>query len=214
MRSLVLVSQKIIKDRPKCRANHRRRSLRLPSTYNSANKHFRSYILMSQQVSLLSQADAKSLDEDLMGPEFGFSVDQLMELAGLSCACSIFEVYKPQTHPKVLIVCGPGNNGGDGLVCARHLHHFGYTVEVVYPKRTEKQLYKNITRQCEKLNISIKNSLPEVEDIQKNYNLIVDAIFGFSFAGEIRAPFDKIITAISSSRVSRRKHRYSQWLGC
>jgi NAD(P)H-hydrate epimerase len=58
-----------------------------------------------------------------------------------------------------------------------------------------------MTRQCEKLNISIKDNLPAVEDIQKNYHLIVDAIFGFSFAGEIRAPFDKILAAISSSRV-------------
>lgn len=51
-----------------------------------------------------------------------------MELAGLSCATSLAEQYPRARHPRVLIVCGPGNNGGDGLVAARHLHHFGYTV--------------------------------------------------------------------------------------
>lgn len=56
------------------------------------------------------------------------STRQLMELAGLSCATSLAEQYPRARHPRVLIVCGPGNNGGDGLVAARHLHHFGYTV--------------------------------------------------------------------------------------
>ena len=62
-----------------------------------------------------------------MGP-LGFSVDQLMELAGLSVACSLAAEYPASSHPRVLVLAGPSNN--DGLVAARHLHHFGYTVEV------------------------------------------------------------------------------------
>lgn len=61
-----------------------------------------------------------------MGP-LGFSVDQLMELAGLSVASAILAEYPPDRCANVLIVAGPGNNGGDGLVAARHLYHFGYT---------------------------------------------------------------------------------------
>ena len=72
---------------------------------------------------------AAKVDEELMGP-LGFTVDQLMELAGLSCACAIQAEYPPSAHPKVLVIAGPGNNGGDGLVAARHLHHFGYTLQV------------------------------------------------------------------------------------
>lgn len=60
-----------------------------------------------------------------MGP-LGFSIDQLMELAGLSVASSILAEYPPSKSPRILIVAGPGNNGGDGLVAARHLYHFGY----------------------------------------------------------------------------------------
>ena len=60
-----------------------------------------------------------------MGP-LGFSVDQLMELAGLSVASAASTEYPPSTHPRVLVMAGPGNNGGDGLVAARHLHHFGW----------------------------------------------------------------------------------------
>jgi NAD(P)H-hydrate epimerase len=64
-----------------------------------------------------------------MGP-LGFSVDQLMELAGLSVACSVASEYPAASHPRILVVAGPGNNGGDGLVAARHLYHFGYSVQV------------------------------------------------------------------------------------
>lgn len=42
---------------------------------------------------------------------------------------------------RVVIVSGPGNNGGDGLVCARHLHLFGYNVDVVYPKPVDKPMF-------------------------------------------------------------------------
>ncbi len=75
------------------------------------------------------QQEAISLDEELMGP-LGFSVDQLMELAGLSVASAVLAEFPPSTHRRVLVIAGPGNNGGDGLVAARHLYHFGYQVEV------------------------------------------------------------------------------------
>lgn len=67
------------------------------------------------------------VDEELMGP-LGFSVDQLMELAGLSVACAVHA--EASQAAKILVLAGPGNNGGDGLVAARHLHHFGHHVHV------------------------------------------------------------------------------------
>jgi NAD(P)H-hydrate epimerase len=49
-----------------------------------------------------------------------------MELAGLACAQSTYDYYekdvrKDERQPRVLAICGPGNNGGDGMVAARHL---------------------------------------------------------------------------------------------
>lgn len=52
-----------------------------------------------------------------------------MELAGLSVACSLASEYQVQKYPRILVIAGPGNNGGDGLVAARHLYHFGYQVK-------------------------------------------------------------------------------------
>lgn len=59
----------------------------------------------------LSQKEATAVDQELFN-DYKFSVDQLMELAGLSCATAFARVYP---KGKVLVLCGPGNNGGDGL---------------------------------------------------------------------------------------------------
>jgi NAD(P)H-hydrate epimerase len=44
-----------------------------------------------------------------------------MELAGLACAQTLAAVYDKERYSRVLVCCGPGNQGGDGLVAARHL---------------------------------------------------------------------------------------------
>ena len=87
-------------------------------------------------VRLLGQDEAVALDQELFN-EYAFSVDQLMELAGLSCAHAVAKAFPLERRgQRVMVLCGPGNNGGDGLVCARHLAMLGYEPVVHYPKRS------------------------------------------------------------------------------
>jgi len=44
-----------------------------------------------------------------------------MELAGLSVSQALYRLQPIQKGNRILVVCGPGNNGGDGMVAARHL---------------------------------------------------------------------------------------------
>ena len=93
-------------------------------------------------VRLLGQEEAIALDQELFN-EYAFSVDQLMELAGLSCAHAVAKAFPERRDRKVIVLCGPGNNGGDGLVCARHLQLNGYEPVVHYPKRSAtNQVYR------------------------------------------------------------------------
>ncbi|KAJ2760186.1 hypothetical protein IWQ56_005550, partial [Coemansia nantahalensis] len=92
----------------------------------------------------LGQKAAQAIDVELMTTH-GFTIEQLMELAGLSVADSIAAEY---ARGRVLLCIGPGNNGGDGLVAARHLTHYGYRVSLFYPKQPQKDLYKSLLRQC------------------------------------------------------------------
>ncbi|XP_074570515.1 pyridoxine/pyridoxamine 5'-phosphate oxidase 1, chloroplastic-like [Curcuma longa] len=81
-------------------------------------------------------------------PPPNYSVVSYSELAGLSVATEIAEVYKSSEYSRILVIGGPGNNGGDGLVAARHLQHFGYQPCICYPKRTPKALYDGLVTQA------------------------------------------------------------------
>jgi NAD(P)H-hydrate epimerase len=47
---------------------------------------------------------------------------RLMELAGLSVSQALYRLHPIQKGKRILVICGPGNNGGDGMVAARHLY--------------------------------------------------------------------------------------------
>lgn len=116
----------------------------------------------------------------------------------------------------MLVVCGPGNNGmtekqsplktkpliqetgGDGLVAARHLAHYGYTPSIYYPKQGKNELYQRLKTQLHNL------SVPFVTDFSsalQQADFLIDAIFGFSFGGPLRDPFPAIIAEMESTRV-------------
>ncbi|PBP21755.1 putative apolipoprotein A-I binding protein [Diplocarpon rosae] len=138
----------------------------------------------------LSAKNAAALDKDLMSVG-AFSIDQLMELAGLSVSQAVFHVHPLSRGPRVLVACGPGNNGGDGLVAARHLWHYGYKPTVYYPKQSKNDLYQN-------LDIPFTNDFPAALEETDH---VIDAIFGFSFSGEVREPFPAVIQALQQTAV-------------
>ena len=76
----------------------------------------------------------------------------------------------------------------------------GYAPQIFYPKRTSKHIYEILVTQCEKLKIPFLGSLPAQTEIDTNYDVILDAIFGFSFKGALRAPFDDILSKLRSCR--------------
>lgn len=61
---------------------------------------------------------------------------QLMELAGQACAVALARVYDKTKYPRVLVCCGPGNQGGDGLVAARHLGTKPIPFSFAHPAKT------------------------------------------------------------------------------
>ncbi|KAL2062188.1 hypothetical protein VTL71DRAFT_6454 [Oculimacula yallundae] len=145
----------------------------------------------------LSAKNAAALDKDLMSIG-AFSLDQLMELAGLSVSQAIYRVHPPSRGRRILVACGPGNNGGDGLVAARHLWHYGYKPTIYYPKQGKNELYQRLSTQLKTLNVPFVEDFPSA---LKDTDHVVDAIFGFSFSGEIREPFPAVIKALQETEL-------------
>lgn len=150
----------------------------------------------------LNAEDAAALDAELMSSP-GFSLEQLMELAGLAVAEAVYQVVPPPG--KILLVCGPGNNGGDGLVAARHLVMFGYDSVVVYPKQSSQQHFINLVQQCRNVGIPVLETMPSSQQLllvaeDGGFSAIVDSIFGFSFHGTLREPFATIMGQIKEAQ--------------
>lgn len=151
----------------------------------------------------LSAKMAGQLDQELMSTG-AFSIDQLMELAGLSVAQVVSKQYpRKEGKDRVLMLVGPGNNGGDGLVASRHLKLWGYDPVLYYPKKsTKNELYKRLLTQLHDLDIAEVESFDEIKDLVLGANpvlVIVDALFGFSFKPPIRAPFDEVVNYLSQN---------------
>lgn len=156
----------------------------------------------SSSLGYLDAQSASALDNELMSSP-GFCLEQLMELAGLSVAEAVYQVVQeknPTNKPHILVVSGPGNNGGDGLVAARHLVMFGYDATILYPKQSKKQHFINLVQQCHDVGIQVVSEAAALEKDMSQYSCIVDSIFGFSFEGEPREPFKSILEDMKAAK--------------
>jgi NAD(P)H-hydrate epimerase len=106
----------------------------------------------------------------------------------------------------VAIACGKGNNGGDGLVIARHLANAGREVRVLLFARPEDlsqdaELQLRIVQKMQ-LPVHVCAVLPaDPATLFAGADWIVDALFGTGLTGAVRAPLDRIIDAINATGV-------------
>jgi hydroxyethylthiazole kinase-like uncharacterized protein yjeF len=138
----------------------------------------------------MSRADARA-------QALGIPGGVLMERAGAEMARVAFETFAPQ---KALVVAGGGNNGGDGFVIARELHLAGTEVAVLPTKQeyggdpaTNLGVLRNLAVRFVSEN--------ELEGELSGTDLVVDALLGTGFSGEVREREARIIEGLNGSPV-------------
>ncbi len=133
------------------------------------------------------------------GHDLGFHKQYMMENAGAAAVRRLLERVGDVVSKSILVLAGMGNNGGDGLVMARHLAGYGAQVYVVLMGKPE-----NIrTVEC-KANYAILQKMPSVTilpalDVSLVYDILVDALLGTGISGDIREPYSTAIAYINKS---------------
>ena len=129
----------------------------------------------------------------------------LMENAGRGAADVAMQMLESGgtrgPRPHAAIVCGRGNNGGDGFVIARHLHNrgVGVTVHLLAPRdKIGGDALINL-QIAEKMKLDIRQSTPDDLDFS-GCDLIIDAMLGTGLSGEVREPFRAAIGAVNAAR--------------
>jgi len=124
----------------------------------------------------------------------------LMERAGLAAATAARGMLKEAAHhpARVLVLAGPGNNGGDAFEAAVRLHEWGYAVAVCFagdPARFKADAARAHAKWRKRG--AVLTAPPPLQE----YDLVIDGLFGIGLARPLRAPYADWIAAINEARL-------------
>lgn len=157
-------------------------------------------------VYILSRRAAREIDR-LAAEQFGIPSIVLMENAAFHTADLALHLTEYTPTPAVLIVCGPGNNGGDGLAAARHLHNAGATIEILLIPaangRAEGDAATNLAI-AERMNLPITRLTTGADEAFDRAlarlgrpDLVIDALLGTGLDRSVREPAAGLIGRIN-----------------
>lgn len=161
---------------------------------------------VEQAVFVLTRQACREVDR-LASEQFGIPSIVLMENAAFHLADVALHLTGEAPPPRVLVVCGPGNNGGDGLAVARHLHNAGAAVEVVLSGAAAKYKGDAATNLgiVRKMGLSVAEVLGEdgiaaitagAERLGE-VDLVVDALLGTGLALSVKEPVAGMIRGVN-----------------
>lgn len=144
---------------------------------------------------LVNSQEMKEFDKNTI-EYFGVPSMVLMERAALS----VFELIRQRYSQKisVLVICGSGNNGGDGFALARLLFLAGYPVNLYLPMKMDKMTEET---RCQ-YNSAKRYEIPITETLGK-YDIIVDALFGIGLSRPLEGGLKELIQWCNSQEAVR-----------
>jgi len=144
---------------------------------------------------IVTAAEMREIDR-VTSERFGVPSLTLMENAGTAVADFVLSRY-PHAE-RIAVVCGKGNNGGDGFVAARKLHEAGKQVSILL-LADPSEVKGDAAEMLKRLPIAPKN-VKSGEALQLDADLIVDAILGTGFRPPVTGLYAEAIEAINDAR--------------
>jgi NAD(P)H-hydrate epimerase len=153
---------------------------------------------------VLTISESQLLDKIAI-QNIGIPSSVLMENAGRAVAGEVLSLILGKKRSCVCVLCGVGNNAGDGFVAARHLLNAGVRTKVFLIGKPDQlkedaainyQILKNLKypiRSIQKIN---KPTLREIQSA----DIIVDAVFGVGLNRKIREPFRSVIQTLNAQK--------------
>lgn len=142
-------------------------------------------------IELLSAAEMARADR--LAVESGVASATLMENAGRAVADEVARRFPDKET--VLVLCGPGNNGGDGFVAARHLLERGYKIRLGFDG-DETRLPEDAAAMAARFSGRREALRPE---ILAGADVVVDALFGAGLARPIEGKLAQLIESVNGS---------------
>jgi len=137
----------------------------------------------------------------------GVSKDALMENAGLAVAQRVFGLVRHVPNPFVFVLVGPGNNGGDGLVTARHLQAWSVHTEAYLVRERQHPDPKLDIARDAGVTVTAGWEDATLESLRRSLqhaDVVVDAVLGTGRARAIESPLSEMLAAVSEARRASR----------
>ena len=153
---------------------------------------------------IVTTAEMKNLEAE--AEKLGITSAQLMENAGIAVAEHTRRILGGVSGKQVLVLAGPGNNGGDGLVAARYLREWGADVTLyLCAVRSADDANFKAAIECGVTNIeaSEDDNQARLLDSLSTADVVLDAIFGTGQSRPIEGIFQKMLFRLAEAKNSR-----------
>lgn len=149
---------------------------------------------MNELLSTTEMAEA-----DRLAAAGGIPSLDLMENAGRAVAEAALKLAADLSRPsaRIVVLCGPGNNGGDGFVAARHLRDRGFDVRV-FLLGDRAALKGDAAEMARRWPLPIRPASP---DALQSMNIVIDALFGAGLSRPLDGEAAELVEAVNASRI-------------
>jgi ADP-dependent NAD(P)H-hydrate dehydratase / NAD(P)H-hydrate epimerase len=136
--------------------------------------------------------------------ECGVPIPQLMDNAGLAVAQEAWLMLGEIADRRIVVLAGPGNNGGDGLVAARHLKDWGAEATVALLKaRGEDETNLKALVEREVPIVTLDDEIGKLDGVLAGAELVIDALLGTGRARSIEGSLAEVLERMREARSRR-----------